>query len=78
LVPAGARNTFLAEVTRMHASTKFAKWTCCPEASGFDIPMIRAALGFQLGIESEFSLSAAVPTQALQEQFWRAAFEGPG
>lgn len=68
---------FLAEVSRVHASPKAARWTAYPETGGFDILLVRDADGFQVGIEAKLTLNASVLTQALPGWRWNAALHGP-
>lgn len=68
---------FLTEVERVQAGEKAAKWTCYPETGGFDILLVRAADGFQVGIEAKLTLNAAVLTQALPGWRWQAGLTGP-
>jgi hypothetical protein len=70
-------SAFLADVARVHAGKKAAQWICYPETGGFDILLVRAADGFQVGIEAKLTLNAAVLTQALPGWRWQAGVTGP-
>lgn len=58
-------------------ATKDGKWVAYPETAGFDIVMVRAADGIQVGIEAKLVLNVAVLLQALPKYRWEGGVTGP-
>lgn len=53
-------------------------WTAYPETCGFDILLVRAADGFQIGVQAKLRLTVQVVLQALEGNGdWRWASNGP-
>lgn len=47
-------------------------WTAYAETAGWDILLVRASDGFQIGVQAKLRLNAAVITQALEDYYDRA------
>lgn len=54
-----------------------AGWTAYPETGDWDILLVRAVDGFQIGVEAKLRLNAGVLTQALEDSGWRYRDSGP-
>lgn len=53
-------------------------WVAYPETAGFDILLVRADDGFQIGIEAKLRMCAEVMSQAIEERgAWCADLSGP-
>lgn len=46
------------------------EWTAYPETGGFDILLVRAVDGFQIGVEAKLALNAKVICQAVEDGNW--------
>jgi hypothetical protein len=54
------------------------EWAAYPETGGFDILLVRAADGFQIGIEAKLKLNAKVIVQAAENtRYWNVTDSGP-
>lgn len=70
---------FIAEVTRAPKRSDQPRWIAYPETAGFDILLVRAGDGVQVGIEAKLALNPHVLAQALpeRERWFASAQPGP-